>query len=214
MKILNLDIETIPLPREEREFCKPKFEDMKFGNIKDPDKKQVKYEEALVSWDEKAALDAMTGQVAIFGFSEKDGVYQSDISDDKTIITNAMDILKTETVITGHNIYNFDLRFIIRRAFIHGIKVPAWLLQEMGRYSSDFIKDTMKLWALGDRQCYVSLDKLAVAFGLTVKDVTASNGEKVTGKDFWKFWEFDKDACIKYNKQDVDVLPELYRRMR
>ena len=53
----------------------------------------------------------------------------------------------------------------------------------------------------------MSLDKLAKAFGVIVKD------SEVTGKEFYKWWAKDRDACIEYNRQDVEATRDVWYAM-
>jgi hypothetical protein len=75
------DIETMGVPNKVKEFGKPypSFEEPKYGNLKDPIKRQAYYEEkhqawvdGEVKWWEKqydrAALDAVTGRVVAIGY--------------------------------------------------------------------------------------------------------------------------------------------------
>ncbi len=209
-----IDIETIPLPIELRQHTKPIFETMKFGVTKDPKKKEAQYEAAVKKWaiGEKAALNALEGQVVIFGLAAGEGDYTHIVGEEIEILQKAMEVLSTrDHNIAGHNIY-FDLRFLVRRSFLNGVSVPSWLIGELDSYRSNIIIDTMKLWGLGDRSEYISLTKLCAAFGIPVKDIEVE-GELITGAEFYKFWEKDKGACIEYNKQDVLGVREILRRV-
>lgn len=212
--ILYLDIETIPLPPEDRVFFKPDYDSISFGNTKDPDKKQAKYEEAVAKWTEggRCALDELQGQVALAGMAADDGEYSYVIGEERHIVGKMMDVLSRRgAIIVGHNVY-FDLRFLVRRAMILGIEIPQHIIGEVGAYKSQYIFDTMKVWQLGDRSKFVSLSALCHTFGIDVKSIK-SGDDYVSGDKFYKFWSIDKPACINYNKQDVLAVRELAKKM-
>lgn len=211
---LYLDIETTPLPPEQRLFTKPIFDKMSFGNTKDPDKKQAKFEETLKVWEtgSDAALKATTGEVALIGFAE-------DKKDYRYVAGAEIDMLKdlwgfsnehfreNGFIIIGHNIIAFDLPFLIRRSLIQGVKVPDWILNDLNQYRPNVIKDTLRYWQFGDRRYYESLENICGAFGIRVKD------SPVTGATFYEWWAKDKAVAIEYNKQDVLAMRELANRM-
>ena len=210
--IVSLDIETVPLPSKKREFTRPTMDTMKFGNTKDPDKKQAKYAEAISEWKQgdSAALSALTGRVAMIGYKADDYValVAKDAIQESHILKQAWSEIhdyyhSSGARIAGHNIKKFDLPFMVRRSFILGLSVPPWIINELMKYSSDVIIDTMLFWQLGDRQEMVKLSHLCGAFDINVKE------SPVTGKDFYKWFEKDVDECIKYNQQDVEAVAEL-----
>ena len=56
---MTFDIETIPLPVEQRAFAKPTEDSVKYGNAKKPEKRQEIFEQALA--DEHFQLVGMAG---------------------------------------------------------------------------------------------------------------------------------------------------------
>ena len=112
-------------------------------------------------------------------------------------------------VYIGHNIADFDLRFLWQRSVINGIQlhhdipcgIPAW---------SERIFDTMQAWAgRGNR---VSLDKLCRAFGVSQKG--SEIGEQIDGSKVWDFVQAGKiDLVAKYCGADVERARELHKRM-
>jgi len=214
MNKIYLDIETIPLPPEKREFTKPIFEEMSFGNIKDPEKKQAKYDQAVQDWEEgtDAALRAVTGQLAILGFFN--GEYQPYCVDGNEaevidrffkFVDNAYKNDSIEMI--GHNIISFDIPFLIRRALINNVNVPTWVINDLNQYHPKLFKDTMRIWQYGDRRHYVKLEYLCGAFGIKIKE------SEVTGATFYKFYDKEREKAIDYNRQDVLALPKLCKRM-
>jgi len=206
------DIETIPLPLAQREHMRPNPWEFKTGNLKDPEKLKVKRAEMMKAWDkgEDAALDPMLGRIALIGMCVGDGPYEFIADDDeKKMLLDWWKLVgDSETgMCIAHN-FRFDLGFIIRRSWLNGISVPMRFIQNAESYNPSMWGDTMKAWQLGDRQlAYVSLERLAAGFG-----VAPYQGE-VTGKEFWKWWAKDKQACIDYNRWDVDATRECWWQM-
>jgi hypothetical protein len=188
---------------------------------------------AFEAFKAKAALSPFTGQVLAVGFYEDDVHIPYDCPNNKKIkmpyITsqkqgsnnNEYDVLfdtfaKIESVLEsgdrliGHNIINFDLPFLCKRALKHNIVLPQILLNEMRQYQSKVIIDTMREWSFGSRtEKFVSLDDLAAFFGTRRK-----NGD---GADFAKlFWSDDPSevkTAIEYLENDVIMTLEIARKM-
>lgn len=107
--------------------------------------------------------------------------------------------------IIGHNVIDFDLRFIFQRAVILGIQPPSCLKLNPNRYDND-VFDTMTKWAgYGNR---ISLDNLCNALDVpTPKDgVTGA-----TVYDYWLRGEFLEIA--EYCKKDVEATRQVYKKM-
>ncbi len=109
----------------------------------------------------------------------------------------------------GHNVIDFDLRFLKQRSIVRGIK-PTYLVPADARHGSDYAFDTMKDWA-GFRG-YVKQDELVEALGIVHpggRDVAAIDGSMIAG--LYASGQFQLIAD--YNALDVYKVRELYRRM-
>tara|TARA_R100001530_G_scaffold97143_1_gene67519 strand:+ start:792 stop:1445 length:654 start_codon:yes stop_codon:yes gene_type:complete len=214
MSTVFYDIETIPLALEKREHLRPSAESVKLGNLKDPVKVAAKQNEALAAWDagEGAALDPMQCEIALLGFCIDDGGYNhlTNGGDDEDLLLHEfwdMVAKPSNVLFVAHN-FRFDLGMIVRRSWLNEITVPPKVLNDINSFSPNQWADTMQVWGAGDRQTtYMSLDKLAKDFGVIVKD------SEVTGKEFYKWWEKDRDACIEYNRQDVEATRDVWYAM-
>jgi hypothetical protein len=104
----------------------------------------------------------------------------------------------------GHNIIDFDLRFLWQRQKLLGITLPFQLpiKRDSGR-----VFDTMKEWCgYKDR---VSQKDLELAFGLK-RDDPLPNG----GSDVYASYKAGKlDEIKSHCTQDITLLRDLYRRM-
>lgn len=212
------DIETGPLPLNELHIPPFNPADVKLGNIKNPDliaEKIQKAEETHVSdYIRNAALDAVSGQVLCIAYKvpgDKARVLCADADGEKAMLIQFWDILcgfERQPRLVGFNTRLFDLPFLYKRSWKHGITPPYWLRN--GRYWNDLIVDLRDLWQLGDSRAHGSLAVICRHLGL---------GEKSgSGADFSDLWLRDREAAIAYALQDVeltqkvhDVLcPELY----
>lgn len=118
-------------------------------------------------------------------------------------ISNATRTSTCKPIFIGHNLIEFDLKFLFQRAVILGIKPPA-CIPFRARPWDDTVFDTMAAWAGRDR---VSMDKLCRALGLAGKgDLDGS-----------KVWEYVQAGRIKevaaYCADDVRRTRALHQRM-
>lgn len=108
-------------------------------------------------------------------------------------------------VIIGHNVAGFDIRLIMQRAIILGVRLPMWWPLDPKPWS-DSVFDTMIAWA-GSRD-FISQDKLARALGLDGKQ--GLDGSKVA--EVWAAggWQ----DVLNYCGDDVSQVRGIYARMR
>ena len=208
-----LDIETVPLPADDRAFAAPTWESIKFGTTKDPEKRKAKYANTMKSWDtgESCALDAHTGKIALVCIAHTSGEAQSIYGEEHEIIMGLREIFKgvtTDDQIVGHDIRRFDAPFILRRAMVNQIRMPVLLGVDLYQYRPKIWTDTLIMWSLGDRQTKISLEHLAGALGIAMPESTVKSAE------FHKHWAKDQDACIQHCINHVEVTREVYTKMQ
>jgi DNA polymerase elongation subunit (family B) len=110
-----------------------------------------------------------------------------------------------QPVFIGHNLIDFDLRFIYQRAVVLGVKPSPHIPFNARPYGDRAAFDTMKAWAgVGNR---VSLDKLARVLGAGGKgDIDGS-----------MVWDYVRDGRIAevadYCRADVEMTRAIHRRM-
>ena len=110
----------------------------------------------------------------------------------------------------GHNVRDFDLRFLFHRAVILGVKPPFHLPHD-ARPGSESVFDTMYAWAgYRDR---ISLDRLCRALEIPTKG-SELDGEEIDGA---KVWDFVRDGYADkvaiYCQADVERVRSVYRRL-
>lgn len=216
--LLFLDIETIPCQRpgmldEIRAGITPP------GNISKPETIAKWMEEnAAAEADKqyrKTALDGTLGEIVCIGFGVNDecvgSITRAVGESEGDVLQGFFDSLAQKihkSVIPrfiGHNVINFDLRFIYQRAVILGVK-PSFNLPHDTRYNGPTVYDTMLAWAgWGNR---ISLKKLCEALGIQVK----SDG--IDGSQVWDYIQAGKYLEVAdYCREDVDAVRAVYHRM-
>jgi DNA polymerase elongation subunit (family B) len=166
MKRLALDIETVPIETESVE----------------PDASK------------KASLDALTGRVICIGCLVLDAFQirssSAMVSDNEaTLLKWFWDLLAEERVnsFVAHNGLGFDLPFLWKRSVILGIRPSVPL--DLRRYKTDFVYDTMCVWANWEIKGNVSLDALSRAL-----KVGSKQGEGAQVLDLWREERFQELA--------------------
>ena len=201
-----LDIETASLPPDQLAKVKPEFTAAK--NLKDPAKIAADIAEKEQAWLDRAALDAVSGQVLCIGTlgGPKD-FFPLHSSNEVTTLTLGWQWLEQTLAagnqVVGFCIFHFDLPFLIRRSYIHNVRVPGAIRR--GRYWADGLIDIADIWACGNRDQTISLDRLAKVLGVPAK--------LGSGADFAGLWQTDREAALAYLKRDCEIVRDVYQRM-
>jgi hypothetical protein len=175
----------------------------------------------------KQALDAATGELCAVGFADNDSepvslVRALDEPEDEFIwrALAAIDLLIQSHYMTapdgslygdaphfiGHNVM-FDLGFLLRRCWVHGLKPAFPIPRPNAREGKDY-GCTMAMWS-GPRGNMISLDKLCTALG-----VKSPKAEGVSGSQVYDLWAAgDHDKLARYNAGDVAAAREVYFRL-
>ena len=213
-----LDIETIPTQRDDVKSYIAKSVTHP-GNISKP--------ESIAKWNEeskpaaveeavnKTGLDGAFGQVVCVGVAIDDHQPHSFKSLDEANVLRGLNLFfdavqKNEwftTAIIGHNVANFDLRFLMQRYIVNQIE-PHFILRRAVSakpWESDKVYDTMIQFAgVGNR---ISLDKLCLALGLPGKG-------DIAGADVWPMIQAGKlDEVAAYCRDDVIKTRNVHKRM-
>ena len=109
----------------------------------------------------------------------------------------------------GHNIKEFDMPYICRRAIVHQLDLPP-SLQISGKkpWEVKHLVDTMDLWKFGDKKNYTSLKLLAAVLGFPSPKDDIDGSE--VGRVFWQ--EKDLPRIAKYCEKDVLAVVQLFLR--
>lgn len=211
-------------------------EAVKYGNAKDPEKKlailkekkEAHADEEAKYWAnarDKSALNPLTSQIIAIGILDDKGP-RILWGEERTILTEFWavfnDYLGTAEPFTfwsgcGRATENFDADMIIRRSWILGVPVNPFAFS--GRYLSNHFRDAAARYLLGKSEAYCSLTDAADQLGLYTADCgfyPKSDHDRVTGANFWQFWEGtpeDHQLAIKYLHNDLYTLDAIAKRI-
>ena len=206
---LFLDIETIPGPESGKDSIVVKAP----ANYKDPDKIKAYQEANKESAYLKQSFDGGYGQICSFSFAVDDGLIGNaslggDRSNEKTMLSYAFEAISGDLsfagdpvpFLCGHYISGFDLKFIMHRCIIHGIKIPNWLKPNAKPWDGR-IRDTMHLWA-GSRDT-IGLDELCQILGIEGKG-------DMDGSQVYDYWLAGRhDEISEYCNADVEKVRKI-----
>jgi predicted PolB exonuclease-like 3'-5' exonuclease len=190
MKIFFFDIETVPTDKSLQEN----------GLLEE----QIKLDEPELI--KKLSLSAATAKIICLCYAidpPGDASIQVLQGEETDIIRNFWKLAIDCNLFVGHNILDFDMRFIYQRSVIHQIKplrdIP------FTRFRNAPIFDTMQEWSKWGRE-HVSLDNLSKALGVP------SPKESLDGSKVYPYYRAGKLAEIyEYCKRDVDTVRQVYR---
>lgn len=177
---------------------------------------------------EKAALSACTGMVKAIGVwlddaapmlwyvdgaeAVEDAAHESRLSfpSEKTLIEDMWGAWEENAGATfiGHNIFGFDLPFLIRRSWMLGIDVPRSLRN--GRNWSPSFIDLMDQWGCGTRE-FIALDAIDRALGGPGKPAD------ITGADFARLFDEggeSREKALAYLRNDLEMTRRVAEAMQ
>jgi 3'-5' exonuclease len=190
MKIFFFDIETVPTERALRD-----------NGLLDS---QIKLDEAEVI--KKLSLSAATAKIFCIAYAIEpppDSPVNVLEGDERAILQNFWKLAVDADLFVGHNLIDFDLRFVYQRSIIHQIKPSRDL--SLARFRNNPIYDTMQEWSQWGRE-HISLDSLSKALGVP------SPKENLDGSRVYPYYRDGKLAEIcAYCQRDVESVREVYR---
>lgn len=216
---LYLDIETIPSQSPEVHAAIAETITCP-GNISKPesiaawaaDKKPGLVKETIA----KTSFDGSAGHVCCIGWAWDDDAPQSAsinfVDEECAVLTTVMQDLAEQAaydkyhdpVLIGHNIVNFDIRFLWQRAIVLGVRMPRWFPRDPKPWGTDTF-DTMTAFA-GQRGT-IGMDRLCRALGIPGKD-------EVDGSMVAQMWADGKFSEIaEYCRADVERTRAIHQKM-
>lgn len=190
MNVFFFDIETVPTDRA-----------LQDNGLLDA---QIKLEEPELI--KKLSLSAATAKILCIGYAIEpplDSPVNILHGDEREILQEFWKLALDCHLFVGHNVLDFDFRFIWQRSIIHQIKPLRDI--SFARFRSDPIYDTMQEWSLWGRE-HISLDSLSRALGVP------SPKENLDGSKVYPYYRDGKlmDIC-EYCKRDVESVRQVYR---
>ena len=217
MKI-TIDIETIGSDD-------PEIRESIAANIKPPG--NYKKAESIETWltEEKPALvdeavartglDGATGQIICIGYAfDDEPAAATCTNNERALLIDFFDKIETRRkmpknhmrapLFIGHNIAGFDLKFILKRCVINGIR-PPFCIPFKAKPWDDVIFDTMAQWDALNR---ISLDNLCRTLGI------ASSKGDMDGSKVWDAYRAnERQRIADYCCRDVEAARAIYQRM-
>lgn len=225
MKRLYFDIETIPADTSSHEPLAYLYERKILKKMKD---KNCSREDAMTEigtlekYVDNTGFDGAFGRILCIAYAVNDDPVRVICNDgnEKKTLEDFWFVAKQIDLFVGHNIMEFDLRFILQRSIILGVE-PTWSrFEEPGkkpwdmprflsfaRYKSCPIFDTMQEWSNWG-SAKVGLEHVALALGIPTPK------EGIDGSEVWKFYQAGKvkEICD-YCMRDVETTRAVYKRM-
>ena len=217
-KVLFIDIETVPQH--------PSFNDLspRFNALWSKKSESLKKsaEESAESLYSRAGIYAEYGKIICISVGMvtyrdtqtyfKVKSFAND--DEKVLLAEFITMLEKSHdkigTLCGHNIKEFDVPYICRRALVNGLHLPP-IFDIAGKkpWEISFI-DTLELWKFGDFKSYTSLDLLTAIFDIpTPKDDI--NGSQVAEV---YYGTGDLTRIATYCEKDVFATAQLLQRFR
>lgn len=172
----------------------------------------------------KTALNGDFGKILCIGYVDEDtkGNLKYDAlgwdkdnnrfyNDEKRLLIEFWELLrnfqtKTDRIV-GHNIFDFDLKFIYKRSVIN--RVRPTIEFSFARYQSRPIFDTMSEWEKWSYGAKPSLDSLAKIIGLPSSKENGVDGSKI----FELYTANQHKLIYDYCLQDAILTRNIYKRM-
>ncbi|MCL5410603.1 MAG: ribonuclease H-like domain-containing protein [Patescibacteria group bacterium] len=202
MKKLFLDIETLPAPGDKMDLIKSFWEDSRKKN----GSKLIKGVNDFDTFFRNTSFQGEFGRICCIGYAVDNNSADCLVEDEKEMLEKFWQIAKDADLFIGHNVMDFDLRFIYKRSIVLGVRPTRDL--SFARYRNNPIFDTMCEWEKwGSRG--TSLHKLSIALGIASPKEEGIDGSKVY--DYFLAGKLDEIA--EYCKRDVDATRKVYKRM-
>lgn len=202
VKKLFFDIETIPAAEKSWETLRLLHE----KNLQ-KNRKKGKSVEDFEHYLLKTSFDGAFGRILCISYAINDNLVEilHEEDDEKKILEKFWKIAKDVDLFIGHNVMDFDLRFIYQRSIIKNVRPSRDL--NFARYRNNPIFDTMKEWVKWSMS-NIGLEALALALGIP----TPKDG--IDGSQVYNFYKDGKiNEILDYCKRDVETTRAVYKKM-
>jgi predicted PolB exonuclease-like 3'-5' exonuclease len=187
----------------------------------------LKFEESTTEIEEKFALKAGIyaefGKIICIGLGIIDNTHKQirikkiANHNEEALLQEFLSIIcklelesKTEIIFCGHNIKEFDLPYICRRATIHQLALPKALRLSGLKPWQVPHQDTLDMWRFGDYKHYTSLDLLATILKVpsSKTDIDGSEVNRV----YWE--EGSLERIADYCARDIFTTALVYIKLQ
>ena len=200
------DIETIPTDENLKEAAiKATLRKLQKSTLNFKKNSKSKQEELY----RQTAISGDFGRIFCIGYALDNLPVEIIKGSEQKILEKWWEIADKADLFIGHNIMDFDLRFIFKRSIVNKIKPAAKHLNlSFARYRNFPIYDTMREWEKWSNS-FISLDTLAKILGLE-----SSKNQGIDGSQVYDYYLKGKYSAIyNYCKKDVELTRKIYKRM-
>lgn len=199
MKRLFFDIETLPAAEDKHPVIREIY-DRKAQKRKGLTKE---FEEFL----EDTVFSGTFGRILCISYAINDEPVQCIFGDEKETLKRFWDVARDVDLFVGHNIFDFDMRFLYQRSIVYAIR-PTQDIPFI-RYRNAPMYDIMHEWTKWNPKGWVTLDEMARALGIKSSKEGELDGSKV--HEFYKKGKLQE--IYDYCNADVEVTRAIYKRM-
>jgi len=204
-KKMFLDIETLPAPEHMHDVLREIHEYKKKKKRRNGEKYATSFESFLAG----TGLDGTFGRILCISYAINDGMVSCICDEDeKKVLENFWEAARDADLFVGFNIIDFDMKYIVQRSMVHGIRPKTKMPLSFARYRNYPMYDCMHEWNQWSFGRGVGLDALARALGLPTSK-TNMDGSEVFA--YYKKGKI-KEICA-YCNADVEVTRKIYKRM-
>lgn len=197
MKKFYFDIETLPADKDKHEILKKLYAKKK--------EKSSRFSKTLEEYIEGTNTGGAFGRILCLCYAIGDEPVKFLSGDEKIILQKFWDLAKDIDLFVGHNILDFDLKFIMQRSIILEIKPSREI--SFRKYSNDNVFDIMQEW--DHWSGFTAMDDLAHAM-----DIPSSKEGGIDGSKVHEFYKNGKtQEIIDYCCRDVEVTRAIYKKM-
>ena len=199
---LFLDIETLPAPGEKMDILKEFWQDSRKKN-------GGKITQAVNDFDtyfRNTSFQGEFGRIFCIGYAVDNKPAECLLGDEKKILQKFWGIAKDADLFIGHNVMDFDLKFIYKRSIILSVQPSRNL--SFARYRNNPIFDTMHEWEKWSGKG-TGLHRLSLAL-----DLASPKEEGIDGSKVYDYFLAGKgDEICKYCKRDVEATRKVYNKI-
>lgn len=200
---LYLDIETLPAREDSHETLQFLYDKKKAKKKKENCEENNDFEQYLLG----TSFDGSFGRILCIGYAIDNNPAEClcNDEDEAQMLRNFWEIAREANLLIGHNLIDFDMRFIYQRSIVNNV-LPTLDLN-FARYRSSPMYDTMKewvKWSMGN----IGLEHIALALGIP------SPKDGIDGSQVYDFYKKGKiEEICEYCKRDVETTRAVYKRM-
>ena len=214
-----LDIETLPATEDQWKEIEPRIREAREKKRGKTAAKRATPEEAYRNTSLSGAFGRIlcigmiienraSDESIVLGWEDKSARFTED---EPAILRSFWERLREFDVrrdlLIGHNLFDFDLRFIYHRSVVHRVRPSVDL--SFRRYSNQPVFDTMQEWSKWSWENRISLDRLALVLGLPTSKSDEVSGDKVYDRFREGKFRLIRDYCL----ADVVLTRQIYRRL-